>query len=720
MTKIQEDINKSLVQGSRPQRSNNIQYVKGVGPKRAKLLEKLDIYTIEDALFFLPRRYEDRSNLKPISKLKAGEVQTFLGNILASGVLTTKRRKRIYELIIGDNSGTIRIKWFRFNENYMKKRYKTDQKVIVSGNVQYNNYYGHQKEMYHPEIEMLGSEDEYEFLHVGRIVPIYHTTEGVHQKEMRTIMKSVVDNYIHTVAETIPEYILEREKLIPVTDAIRLSHFPDSGTSVDMLNLYKSPPQKRLIFEELLLLELGLAMKKINIKKEKKKICYEYKKDVLNDLVKRLPFKLTQAQISAAKDILDDLLKPYPMNRLLQGDVGSGKTVVAVISVMLAIANGNQAAIMAPTEILAEQHYTRITRLLEGLNISAVLLTSNTKPKEKEEILRRIEAGSAHIIIGTHALIQEEVQFYRLSLTVIDEQHKFGVMQRAYLKKKGYNPDVLVMTATPIPRTLAMTVYGDLDISVIDELPAGRKPVKTFVYYEKRKMDAYNLLRSEIKKGRQGYIVFPIVEESEKLDLKSAKEGFQYFKEELFADMRLGLLHGRLKRDEKEDIMNGFHNGDIDIIIATTVVEVGIDVQNASIMLVEHAERFGLAQLHQLRGRIGRSKYQSYCVLIPIFPVSDDAKKRLQVMKESSDGFYISEKDLEIRGPGEFFGTRQSGLPELKLANIIRDSKMLEHTKKIAFDLISADPDLSNKENESLKKAVIEKWEKRLELMNVG
>lgn len=697
----------------------SIQYIKGVGPKRALLFKKLNIETINDALFFLPRRYEDRAHLKNISELKAGELQTFVAKILVKDISLTRTRRKIFKIVVGDDTGHLILKWFNFNERYLSNRYKKGQRIIVSGQVLLDNYDRFGLEVRHPDIEILDSETP-DLVHLGRIVPIYPLTEGFYQKTIRSVMKIVVDSYAHLYPEILPDYIIKSRNLIPLDKALREIHFPSQESDISLLNNGKTSAHQRIIFNELFLLELGLALKKRDTLNEKRGISYESKNTLTNRLKSILPFELTPSQEKVLKEIYEDMKRPYPMNRLLQGDVGCGKTVVALMAMLRAIKNGYQGAIMVPTEILAEQHYFNIKTISKRLGIEAALLTSGAKGKKRKEILEEIFNGKKDIIIGTHALIQEDVRFKKLGLVVVDEQHRFGVMQRASLKKKGYNPDVLVMTATPIPRTLALTVYGDLDISIIDEMPQNRLNVITKGFYDNKRREVYTFIRQEIEKGRQAYIVFPLVEESENSDLKAATEMASHLKEEIFPDFKIGLLHGRMKSEEKEEIMKKFKGREIDILVSTTVVEVGIDISNASVMIIEHAERFGLSQLHQMRGRVGRGPYQSYCILMIKFPVTEEGKRRLKAIRETTDGFIIAEKDLEIRGPGEFFGTRQSGLPELIYANIIRDHKILEEARKEAFELIAKDPFLKDPSLKFLKESLKQKWKERLELVSIG
>ncbi len=682
------------------------QYVKGVGPVRAGLLERLGIKTLEDILFYFPWRYEDRKNLKKICDLSYGNLETTLCEVVSADVITTPRKKmKIFELTVADKTGFLKSKWF--NQPYLKKYFKKDQKLILSGVVKGNPYTGIGLEMENPEFELLGSEDK--FIHTSRIVPVYKATEGISQKQLRTLIFNAIDTYSFLIEEYLPEYIIKKNNLKPLRWSVKEAHFPEEFTDVGALNNGSGPAHKRLVFDELFMLELGLALLK---KREtlERGISFRDKNDLVNKFLAGLPFELTRAQKRILDQVRADMKRPLPMNRLVHGDVGCGKTVVALVSMLIVVENGYQACLMAPTEILAGQHFINIRRMVEGLGLKAALLTSGSKDKPVDDI----SMGKAQIIIGTHALIQEKVKFRNLGLAVIDEQHRFGVVQRASLRTKGLNPDILIMTATPIPRTLAMTLYGDLDISIIDELPAGRKPVITKVFFPSQKDGLYSSIKRELSKGRQVYIVYPLIEESEKLDLKSAIAGAGAF-EKIFPERKIGLVHGKMRHDEREAVMSAFKSGDIDLLVSTTVIEVGIDVPNASLMLIVHAERFGLAQLHQLRGRIGRGGYDSYCLLMAYPPFSDEAKRRLKAMESTGDGFKIAEEDLAIRGPGDFFGTRQSGLPELKIANIIRDMGVLEISRKEAFALADAEPDLSG--HPLLKETLQKKWMGRLELI---
>ena len=694
-----------------------IQYVKGVGPKLAKLFEKKGIRTVEDALYFLPRCYEDRRNLKKISELKTERKETGFGEILLSGVaFYQNKRKRVFEAVVGDGSGVIALKWFHGNERYLKDRFKKGRRLIFSGEVRWFNY---QKEIHHPDVEMVDGDIEKDYLNFKRIVPIYSETEGLHQRTLRRLMKNILDVYANELSSPIPQEIVERQDLIDFPEAFRRVHFPPDGESMEILNNHRSDGHRRIIFDEFFFLELGLALKKKGMTLETG-ITFRTEGYLSKKLLNQLSFQLTRAQDKVWAEIREDLERPHPMNRLIQGDVGSGKTVVALLASLYVVECGYQAAIMAPTEVLAEQHFLNLHRWVEPLGVKVALLTSSIKGSEREDLYDRIRRGDVHLVIGTHAVIQEAVEFHHLGLAIIDEQHKFGVVQRGLLKKKGENPDVLVMTATPIPRTLAMTIYGDLDVSVIDEMPPGRMPVETKVFPESSRERVYRIVDEEVKKGRQAFIVYPLVEESEKLDLKDATRMAEHLREDVFPEFQVGLLHGRMKSDEKEAIMMEFKEGKIQVLVATTVIEVGIDIPNASVMVVEHAERFGLSQLHQLRGRIGRGRYPSKCILLAQYRSSGEARVRLRAMERTNDGFQIAEEDLALRGPGEFFGIRQSGFPDFRVAHLVRDTPILIEARKEAFRLIQEDPELVHPSHSILKNILRRRWKGRLELASIG
>ena len=693
----------------------SVQYVKGVGPKRSQLLKRLGIETLEDILYYFPWRYEDRKNLKKIKDLACGNPETIMGEVVSAAVITTpKKRMKIFELSVRDDTGVLKCRWF--NQPYLERYFTKGQKVVLSGVVKGSRLstgFGSGFEMENPDFERLENDDR--LIHTGRIVPVYRATEGFTPKQLRTLMFHAINSHSGIIKDFIPGDILQKNNLLPLQDAVKEAHFPENFTDAVALNKGVSPAHRRLIFDEFFLLELGLALTK---KKEvlEKGISFKCEGVLVNEFLKRLPFELTRAQKRVIEEIRHDMQMPLPMNRLLHGDVGCGKTVVALTSMLTAVESGYQACLMAPTEVLAEQHFINIHKMIEALGVNVALITSSSKTIPLDEI----SGGGVQIVIGTHSLIQERVIFKNLGLAVIDEQHKFGVVQRASLRKKGtlgvqgFNPDIIVMTATPIPRTLAMTLYGDLDISVIDELPSGRKPIVTKVFSPAQKEHVYSLMNSELAKERQIYIVYPLIEESEKLDLKCAEEGAEAFRK-IFSAKKIGLIHGRIKQEERENIMSSFKSGDIDMLVSTTVIEVGVDVTNASIMLIVHAERFGLAQLHQLRGRIGRGNHESYCLLVAYPPFSEDAKRRLKVMEATGDGFKIAEEDLAIRGPGELFGIRQSGMPDLKMANIIRDISILEASRREAFALAEAEPHLEN--CPLLKERLQKKWMGKLELV---
>lgn len=693
-----------------------IQYIKGVGPKKALLLEKLQLTSIEDFLYFLPFRYEDRSQLKKISDLIPGEFATFVGEVLNSGVIYMGRRKRVFEVIFQDETGTSRAKFFRFNETYMLEKFKTGEKLIVSGKPVVNKRSG--LEIVHPDTERI-TEGTTTLPEAGKIMPVYHTTEGLHQKSIRSILHNVLDKYLPLVEEIIPEEVLRRQNFPSRAEAFHQAHFPPTeGFKARELDGFKTPAQKRLIFEELFLIQTGLAFKKKHSDEIKTGMTFKTRGPLIKQFIKLLPFQFTEAQKRVLSEIMEDLEREQSMNRLVQGDVGSGKTIVALTALLTAVENNTQAALMVPTEILAEQHYLNIRPYCDDLGIELVLVTGNLKGKERQMVYQDIETGKTQIIIGTHALVQKEIKFKKLGLAVVDEQHRFGVLQREALGKKGDNPHLLIMTATPIPRSLALTLYGDMDVSFLDEFPPGRQPISTKVYFEKQQHKAYELMEKELKMGRQAFVVCPLIEESEVMDLKAATTVFESIRER-FPEFTACLIHGKLKKEERQEIMAKFLKKEIHVLVSTTVIEVGIDVPNATVMIIEHAERFGLAQLHQLRGRVGRGQHASHCLLAAYFPVSYEGKARMNAMQNCRDGFEIAEEDLKIRGPGDFMGTRQSGIPILKIANLVRDIKTLDIARKEAFALIDRDPNLDNPANQPLKNAVQRLLGKHLPLMDI-
>lgn len=694
-----------------------VQYCKGVGPKRSAMLQKIGIMTVEDALSYLPWRYEDRAHLKKISQLRYGSYETISGEVVSADVVSTKRmRVKVFELVVTDKSGVLIGSWF--NQPFMKKAFRAGQKVILSGIIKSNPYKGGLPQIDNPEYEIMDEHESDNLIHAGRIVPIYRATAGFSVRYLRTMMKTIVDSCAQSIPESLPESLIKKYSLISSSEAVSEVHFPTKEKNISVLNQGMSAAHRRLSFEELLALELGLALRKKGVSVTRKGISFKPIGTFESELRKSLPFQLTGAQERVIDEIKRDMMRDRPMNRLVQGDVGSGKTMVAMIASLVAVENGYQACIMAPTEILAEQHYRNMSNLAQPLGVSVRLVVGGARKKEKEERLAEIQSGAAQIVIGTHALIEHDVTFKSLGLVIIDEQHRFGVMQRSTLTAKGYEPDVLVMTATPIPRTLALTVYGDLDISVVDEMPPGRSPIITRLYFERRRREAYTFIEGELKKKHQVYIVYPLVEESEKSDLKAATEMAGHLQKDIFSAWRVGLIHGRMKGEDKEIVMTAFKEGRIHILVSTTVIEVGVDVPNATVMVIEHPERFGLAQLHQLRGRVGRGGHQSFCILMGPRMFAEESKQRLMSFVKTLDGFKIAEEDLRLRGPGEFFGTRQSGLPDLRAANIIRDADLLERARSEAFALIESDPNLSN--HHPLRGLLHRKWQGRLGLLFVG
>ncbi len=695
-----------------------VQFLRGVGPRRAALLAKMSLHTVHDLLWCLPMRYEDRRQLTPLGLLRWGKRETFCGRVTTLQTQPSKRGKPFVALLLQDDSGALICKWFQTRSTYLQERFPVGTRVVGSGMVTLNGYTG-AREVVHPDLEVLDADDT-EQVHFGRVVPIYPLTAGLHQKAMRSLMKQVVDTYVPQVQETLPEELRRAHHLPGLAEALQQMHFPDDSADLLRFNSQQTPFHERLVFEEFFLLELGLALRHRAVQRELRAVPYTQPNHLGEALLQHLPFSLTAAQHRVLFEILDDMQRPCPMNRLIQGDVGSGKTVVALLTMLMAVSNGFQAAIMAPTEILAEQHLATLRDMLRPLDLEVALLTSTVKGKSRQQLLERIAQGEVPVLVGTHALLYDEVQFHRLGMIVVDEQHRFGVLQRASLRRKGLTPDVLVMTATPIPRTLAMTLYGDLDISVIDEMPPDRRPVRTTVMGEARREQAYAIIRREVKQQHQAYIVYPLIEESESLDLGAAVAMAQHLQHDIFPEFRVGLLHGRLPSEEKDAMMQAFVQGEIDVLVSTTVIEVGVDVANATVMLVENAEHFGLAQLHQLRGRVGRGKAQAYCVLLTGPALSKEGRQRLRVMQDSTDGFFVAEQDLQIRGPGELLGTKQSGLPELRVGNILHHTTCLEQARRAAFELLKDDPALTQPEHQALAAAAQVRWGGRLELAAIG
>ena len=719
-----------------------LQYVKGIGPKRAAVLPAFGIRTIEDLLTYFPFDYLDRSSILPISGLKkhlnTDKPVTVIGEVFRQEIRRARRTNRLmFFLTIKDRQDYLTCVWFE-GVQWFKDAFEVGELLAVSAFPEVDKL--GRVQFIHPEFDRLKGameEDEPDWgkmFNTGAIIPKYSSTAelarvGLDSRGFRRIIRNALKTHLPKTGETLSRDILERHALKGMAFAIEQIHFPS-----DTVNLEAA--RRRLKFDELFFLQLMLAYRKRSLEGEGSGIAFSSRSDLARQLVESLPFTLTKAQRKVLREITADMQSAKTMNRLLQGDVGSGKTIVALMAMLVAVESGYQVALMAPTEILAEQHYRTLTAHLKGLPVDVRLLVGGQRKKLREDVLEDIRSGRAHITVGTHAVIEEDVGFARLGLVVIDEQHRFGVMQRATLREKGYRPDVLVMTATPIPRTLALTLYGDLDISVIDELPANRRPIKTAVRTESQKERVFQFVREEVKRGRQAYVVFPLIEESEKVDLKAATEEFQRLQTEVFPGFKLGLLHGRMKSDEKEAVMLKFQAGEIQILTATTVIEVGIDIPNATVMIIENAERFGLSQLHQLRGRVGRGADQSYCILIADYGWFEahrkgkevrelqverrDAAVRLETMVETTDGFRIAEVDLQLRGPGEFFGTRQSGLPQFKIASLVTDRDLLALARTEAFTLVGNDPQLRDPAHVPIRRHFEEKYRGALGLGDVG
>ncbi len=751
--------------------STPVKYVKGVGPRIAEVLAAKGIHTVGDLLLYLPFRYEDRLNPRGIAELRPGEMATVIGEVRNSGLFRT-RRMPIFQLTIGQGRAKLRCLWF--NATYLQDKFKPGQMIALYGKVE-EDPRSRELQIMQPQIEILGDPDEdgedaiekkaAESLEVGRIVPIYEATGRLTSRWFRKAIRTALDNLTPDLSDAIPAAVRAHLGLISPRAALWNVHWPEPGESLNDLQSSRTPAHIRLIFDELFFVELGLELKRRQ-QKAQTGIAFRLDDRARAAIKKILPFHPTAAQKKVLKEIAADMEKPYPMRRLLQGDVGSGKTIVSFEAAIIAIENGCQVALMAPTEILAQQHYFSARRILETAGYRIVLLTGSLEADRKREIRRHIAQGNAQLVIGTHALLEEKVEFAKLGLVIVDEQHRFGVMQRLKLMKKSDasagttethvgtgethvgtgethvgtgafarpaerseaaaaqpspEPDVLVMTATPIPRTLALTLYGDLDLSVLDELPPGRTPIVTKCVPDDQSPKVWDFIRKQVEAGHQAYVVYPVISENEESELKAAVKMYRELSGKIFADLKVGLLHGRLDPNLKDQVMRMFQKGELQILVATTVIEVGVDVPNATMMVIEHAERFGLAQLHQLRGRIGRGAAKSYCVLMTGGKVSEDGERRLDAMIDTNDGFKIAELDLELRGPGEFFGTRQAGLPSFRVANIIRDGQLLEAAKREAAATL-AEPN-SEIAPEEVSRALVQmraRWQHTYGLVEVG
>jgi ATP-dependent DNA helicase RecG len=683
-----------------------VRYIKGVGPKKSQHLARVGLNTIEDILYYLPKRYEDRSSVTAIKDLKPGGSMTIQGEIITLSSRTSRTGSSIVQAAMADGTGTIHAVWF--NQPYLRDMLKAGDKLVLYGKVEIYD----RLQMIQPEYEILEDKEVNQSLNIGRIVPVYSLTAELTQRFMRGMIFKAIGGYVKYAVERLPTYIIARQRLVDIKFALRNIHFP---TNFELLE----KAYKRIVFEEFFILQLALAIRKKGSAPEEEAFGHKMTLGELSASFKKaLPFELTEAQKRAVVEIERDMFSSRPMNRLLEGDVGSGKTVVAAHALVLAAQNGFQSVIMAPTEVLARQHFIGLSELFMPLGINVALLIGGMDTRSRDGVYSDIKEGKADVVVGTHAIIQESVEFKNLGLAVIDEQHKFGVAQRAILRRKGHNPHVLIMTATPIPRTLALTVYGDLDISTIKELPKGRKPIATYWVEEEKRDQMYGFIMEELKDGRQAYVVCPLIDT--KADGKAgAVETFGRLKKEIFTDYEVGLLHGKMSTKDKDKVMKDFKKGKINVLVSTVVIEVGIDIPNASVMLIENADRFGLSQLHQLRGRIGRGGFESYCILLAD-PKTDAAADRLKAIEGTLDGFEIAETDMDLRGPGEIFGTRQHGLPEIRFGNLAKDFGIMELARKEAFTLIEKDPGLSEEHHQLLKKSLYERFKGRLELIRVG
>jgi ATP-dependent DNA helicase RecG len=711
--------------------STNVQYVKGIGPRFAEILLDKGISTVEDLLYYLPFRYEDRLNPRGIGELRVGEMASVIAEVRTFGLFRT-RRMPLFEMTVGQGRDTLKCIWF--NAAYLKDKFRAGMLLALYGKVEAGDRSGHRFEILQPQFEILhdpaeaqgnGEEKKWQSLEVGRIVPIYEAAGNgrLTARWFRRVIHGMLENLTGDIPEAIPAAVRGRMQLIDRRCAFWQAHWPEVGESLVRLQEARTPAHIRLIFEELFFLELGLELKRRKVRAQTG-IAFEINDRVRAAVKRILPFHPTAAQKRVLKEIAEDMAQPAPMRRLLQGDVGSGKTIVALEAAVIAMENGYQVALMAPTEILATQHYLSARHILEGAGYRIVLLTGSQDAGRKKSLRHHIAQGNAQLVIGTHALIQETVDFDKLGLVIVDEQHRFGVMQRFRLMKKANEaePDVLVMTATPIPRTLALTIYGDLDTSVLDELPPGRTPITTRKVGDERADEVWQFVRKQVASGHQAYIVYPVIDEGAlEGELKAAIKMHDRLRTHEFPSLRVGLLHGRMSADEKDATMAEFKRGEVQVLVSTTVIEVGVDVPNANTMVVEHAERFGLSQLHQLRGRIGRGAAKSYCILMTGGKVSVEAQQRLDAMVRTQDGFEIAEIDLQQRGPGEFFGTRQAGMPNLRVANLVRDRDLLEAARKEArYVLAGPNAELSKEEIARAVQHLRTHWNRRYGLVEVG
>jgi ATP-dependent DNA helicase RecG len=689
--------------------------LKGVGDSLSKKLARLELSTIEDLLYQLPLRYEDRRQLWSVNELRPGRSAPFRARVLSAAEVKsssngTRRQRARFEVLVGDESGQIVLKWFNYRRAWMERSYRPGREILAFGEVR---IFGSEREILHPEVEFDPAS------HQGAaILPVYPLTEGISQKRMRAVIQPAVAKYASMLHSCIPSSLRHKRDLMDLGEAVAYIHNPPLYADISALQQRASGAHRSLIYDEFFYLQLGLALRhrqQTHAHGRAFRVSHRYTRP----LIEQLPFQLTPAQIRVLGEIKRDMMAQAPMHRLLQGDVGSGKTIVALLSALLAVENDAQVAVITPTEILAEQHHRFFSTWLPALDLDTALLSGSTPARTRRDILSRLKSGTLPIIVGTHALLQEDVIFHDLGLAIIDEQHRFGVQQRNTLRKKGNNPDVLVMTATPIPRTLSMTLYGDLEVSVIDELPQGRIPIVTRILSEAKRPGLYNFIQDQTRAGLQSYFIYPLVEESETLELKAAQDAFTHLQQELGDVCRVGLLHGRMSGADKDLVMQKFKQGELDVLVATTVVEVGIDVPNATVMVIEHAERFGLAQLHQLRGRVGRGAQKSYCFLFHSENCSAQGRERLHTLEQYRDGFRIAEADLNLRGPGEFIGTQQAGLAEFRVADLLADQHIHEQARADAFSLVTG-RDLFNPEFHSMLACMERRWGEKLELAGVG